>query len=348
MAIGALIDGSMDEAAEWIDAMGANRLRRERIDAIGHPVRKAWLAYERGLLDDAERLAEVGIAVAGTDGRGESHALVEVFVVKAKVAAERLAIDDAVRWAESAIELATSVGSPSRPILHHELAHEGMLEAIEARAGAEVALEACIAMTSAAVPDPLILRYRLMTAELLARAGRWDHCDRVLGQLPATPRRLLVEARVALGRHRAGEARSLLEAADASSWPLRQQIEAALLRHRAVTGDVDHLRRAVELGTTHGFVWTFVHEGAALSDELRRVVDADSQWCTCPWPRHCTPPLPPGHRFLTNFSSRCRFENWRCWNCCRLTSPRLNWPDGSTCRPTRSARISRRSTESSE
>ena len=237
----------------------------------------------------------------------------------------------------------------SRPMLHHELAHEAMLAAIEARAGAEAALEACIAMTSAAVPDPLILRYRLMTAELLARAGRWDHCDRVLGQLPATPRRLLVEARVALGRHRAGErevcSRQRTRAPGRCGSRSRQRC-CNIGPSRAMS---DHLRRGRR---ARGTTWVRLDVRPRGSRTQRRAPAGGRRRLAVAYnaARHGIARLRyhPDTGSSRTSSSRCRFENSRCWSCCRLTSPRSNWPDGSTSRPTRSARTSRRSTASSE
>ena len=274
MAITALIDESIGEAAGWVGALGSTGFGDEHFRAVGQPARRAWLAYEQGALDQADWLA--GIADEG--GRGAAHARVEALVVRAKVAAERLAAQEAAGWAERANELAAAVESPQRVMLHHELAHEALLASIELRDGVEAAVEACSAMASPAVPEPLMGRYRLMTAELLARSQRWDHCERILEQLPPTPRRLLVEARLAIGRNMLPAARRLLEEADTMSWPLRRQVEAALLLHCTAPDDRTHVIRAVALGAPCGFVWTFVREGDALGEVLRSVVDADSQW----------------------------------------------------------------------
>jgi LuxR family maltose regulon positive regulatory protein len=62
-------------------------------------------------------------------------------------------------------------------------------------------------------------------------------------------------------------------------WTTAQAVEAELLRHRTLPGVRVHLRRAVELGAGRGFVWTFVREGPAVVEGLRRLMaqDADAR-----------------------------------------------------------------------
>ncbi len=140
LAIAALLDGRPDEASKWIGLIATTRLRPERLRAVGFPARAAWLAFEQGALDHAERLADQGLDGAGVDGRGAPHALIELAMTKARVAVERVDLAEARRWAESAMELAARAGSPLRPMLHHELAHEAMLETIELEAGPAAAM----------------------------------------------------------------------------------------------------------------------------------------------------------------------------------------------------------------
>ena len=59
---------------------------------------------------------------------------------------------------------------------------------------------------------------------------------------------------------------------------MRRRIEAELLRHRAQPGEATHLRRALELGVTAGYVFTFLREGPLFTADLGRAVWAEPSW----------------------------------------------------------------------
>ena len=59
---------------------------------------------------------------------------------------------------------------------------------------------------------------------------------------------------------------------------MRRRIEAELLRHRAKPGESTHLRCALELGVTAGFVSTFLREGSIVAADLGRAVWGDQTW----------------------------------------------------------------------
>ena len=274
MALCAIVDDDLDEARRWVDTIAEMPALPERARVVGHPARRAWLALEEGRLDDADRLADISLAESGDERRGAAHAITELFVVKARSATERLDVDSADVWSERALDLAAEFGAP----LYRFLAHAATLGAIEARSGPTHASIVAEDMARGEVSGALLPRYHLLSAELAARAGRWDDADLHLENLPATPRRHLVDARVALGRGRSPSSLDLL--GDIGSLSLREQIETALLRHLTTAGETAHLHRALELGVHRGFVWTYLREGPDVITALGRLVAGDSRWAS--------------------------------------------------------------------
>ena len=272
MALCALVDDDIDAARRWVESIADTPALPERARAVGNPARRAWLAFEEGRLDEAEHLADTSLAESGDERRGAAHAITELFVVKVRLATERLDVDAADMWSERALDMAVELGAP----LYRFLAHAATVGAIELRSGSVHASTVADDMTWAEVSEGLLPRYHLLAAEVAARAGRWDSVMRHLADLPPTPRRRLVEADVELGRGEFAAARGLLE--DTGALPLRQQIRAQLLRHRATPHEMSHMQGALELGARRGFVWSYLCEGPEVVDVLRNLVGADSRW----------------------------------------------------------------------
>ena len=59
---------------------------------------------------------------------------------------------------------------------------------------------------------------------------------------------------------------------------MRRQIEAELIRHRAMPSESTHLRRALALGIDAGFVATFLREGPGVIADLGRAVWSEPSW----------------------------------------------------------------------
>ena len=188
-------------------------------------------------------------------------------------AAERVEVDEADAWAERAADLAAELGDP----LHQAIAREATILAIEARAGAAEALWR-LEQTAATVQltRQLRTRHALLAAELEARCGRFGDVERRLPSLPAGLRRTLLSCRITPDGLQLAELEELL--ASGRAWSTRRLIEAELVRHREQAGDGTHLRRAIELGVTEGFVSTFLREGPSVTADLRRAVWAEPSW----------------------------------------------------------------------
>jgi len=122
------------------------------------------------------------------------------------------------------------------------------------------------------MPSPIRARYALLAAEIEARTGAPKVAAEWLHGLPATPRRGLVEARIALDRGRYEEVGSLL--AGLGPLPLARRVEADLLLARIPT-QRQALERALDAGGPAGFVWTFLRDDPAVVDAVRRRVEAD-------------------------------------------------------------------------
>jgi LuxR family maltose regulon positive regulatory protein len=273
MAIVALFDGHLDEAASWVAAIEAATSTPERQRAFGRPARQAWLALERGLLADAERFADEALLYAGPELAAGSHTVVEVFAVKARVTAERAQVDEAASWAERAVDLADELGDP----LHQAIAREAMVATIEADAGSAEALAALERIaTTATLTTELRVRHCLLAAELAARCGRTDAAEEQIVRLPASRRRTLLAARIAADRGRDADVDALLTVDP--TWPTGRQIEAELVRHRARPLETTHLRRALELGVSAGFVSTYLREGPVVTADVGRAVWSEHRW----------------------------------------------------------------------
>ena len=342
--------GRLPRQSEWIDAIGATRFRTrtDRCRRLSRATRRGWrtsgLARRRRATGRTQRCKGAGDRGRGARTRGGDASSRQRSPPSAWPSTTPSA------WAESATELAASgrfadrdrcctTNSPTR-----RCSRRSRLVRVP-----RWRLEACVAMTSAAAPDPLMRRYRLMTAELLARAGRWDHCERC-ARVNSHPHPAGSWSRPA--SHSAASSRQRHEACSRVRTRARGRCASRSRQQCCCIGPSlairRHLRRAVDLGATNGFVWTFIREGPALRDELRRVVDADSQWRSTPLAAalHASD-HDPGTGTARTHRAALGPRTARCWSCCQLTSRRSNWPDGSTSRPTRSAPTSRRSTESS-
>jgi LuxR family maltose regulon positive regulatory protein len=274
LAIAHLVDGAVAPAARWVDAIAAGPTPPERLRAVGYPARRAWLAFERGDLEDAQQLADRTLAAAGPEARGAANAMIELHMVKALVAAERGDVDQADLSADRAMELATTLGAP----LYILLAHGARLAAVEARSGSQATLSAAVQLVRTDAPRPVRDRYGLLIADLAARAGQWVEAERHLEDLPPSPTRLLIDARVAIGLHRSAQAAGLLDEMDTAGWPRRRLIQFEVLRHTGQVGDTSHLQRALELGVTRGFVTSYARERCIHGATLRQLVEADPRW----------------------------------------------------------------------
>ncbi|MGE5211780.1 MAG: LuxR C-terminal-related transcriptional regulator, partial [Acidobacteriota bacterium] len=272
LALCALVDDDIVGARRWVEAIADTPALPERARAVGHPARRAWLALEEGRFDEAAQLSDASLAEIGDERRGAAHAITELFVVKVRLATERLDVDAADLWSERAVDLAAELSTP----LYRFLAHAAQLGAIELRSGSTTAASVANDLARGEVSEALLPRYQLLAAELAARAGHSDVASHHLADLPATPRRRLVEARVGLGRGGFAPARALLE--DTQGLQLRLQIQAELLRYLAAPDEIAHLDRALGLGARRGFVWTYLREGSEIVDALRRLVVADARW----------------------------------------------------------------------
>jgi LuxR family maltose regulon positive regulatory protein len=278
LSIADLIDGAVDDAARWIDAIGASPALAERARAVGHPARRAWLAFERGHLDEALQLADMSLVAAGTEQRGAANAMIELFMVKSMVASERQALDEAEVSADRANELAAVLGAP----VYIQLVDAAALTAVETRSGAAAALSAAIQLERADAPPPVRDRHRLVTAGIAARAGDWARAERLVADIRPCAMRTLVTARVAIGRGRPEAAVELLNGIDASGWPHRRVIEVDLLQHSCRPGDTAHLRHALELGVGNGYATSYLREDGVDRPTLRRLVDAQPGWRDLP------------------------------------------------------------------
>jgi LuxR family maltose regulon positive regulatory protein len=277
MTVNALVEDELPEATAWMNALWQSPRVPERGRSVGNPARRAWLEFERGALVEAEQRADTTLANAGDVRRGAGHALVEALVVKARVATERLDLDQADVWVEQAIELADHLRDP----LHRSIAREALVGAIEARSGAAEAQRALDEFAALAEFGPgLRQRHELLAAELAARAGRFDDAERRVADLPASTRRQLVLARVAVGRGGTvtKEDLPLIEANGAIS----RIIQAELLQHLSRRDEVEHLHRALEAGIDRGFVHTFLREGPLVAASLRRAVWQHRPWRSSP------------------------------------------------------------------
>jgi LuxR family maltose regulon positive regulatory protein len=289
LAIADLADGLVDGATRWVNMIGAGPTPPERLRVVGYPARQAWLALEEGNLAEAQRLADLSLAGAGAEGRGAANAMIELFMVKSMVASERQEFDDADAAADRATELATVLGAP----VYVQLAHSAVFAALEARSGARAALPVALELTRQDAPTPVLDRYRLATAGIAARAGDWGEAERLLVEIRPSPQRTLVAARVAIGCRRPEAAANLLVGLDTAGWPHRRLIEIELLQHLCRVGDTVHLRQALELGVSRGFVSSYIREPGVDDATLRRAIGADPRWRGTPLTEALTTQPPP-------------------------------------------------------
>jgi len=267
VAIAALVDEAPDARA-CVRAIACRPDIPERVVAVGHPTRSAWELFQRGRLDEAQHLADAALDAGARDGNAAVHAVVELYSLLAMLHLERHELEVAADWAARASARVERMD----PSLHRLLAESASVAVLEARSGPAEALAVVEGALRRRMPSPIRARYALLAAEIEARTGSPRVAAEWLDGLPATPRRHLVEARIALDRGRSEEAGSLL--AGIGPLPLARRVEADLLLARIPT-QRQALERALDAGGPAGFVWTFLREGPAVVDAVRRRVEAD-------------------------------------------------------------------------
>lgn len=271
-AIAALVDEAPD-ARTWVQAIASRPDIPERVLAVGYPTRRAWELFQRGRLDEAQDLAESALDAGARDGRAALHAVIELFSLVANLHLERNELETAAYWACRATERTERMESSS----HRFLADAASIAVVEARSGPAAALSVLEGSLRRRTPAAIRDRYFLLGAEIEARTGSLAVAAGWLGGLPPTPRRQLVQARLAVTRGHHHEAEELL--AGLGPLPLARRVEAELLRSRLAsrpqTPRSQTLRGALDVGTSAGYVWTYLREGRAMVDALRTTVDAD-------------------------------------------------------------------------
>jgi LuxR family maltose regulon positive regulatory protein len=272
MTLAELTDERLDAADRWMTAAASLPTLPERARTVGQPIRWAWSAFERGDLRTAERLTDDALFAGAADGRVAPHALAELYAVRARLAVERLQLAEGERWGELAVDLAAELGSP----LHQFLAAHAVMQGVEARSGPRAALAAGLQLLDTGLLPHLRTRVELLVAELEALTDQPASAERRIATLTDSPARRLVAARIALAHGGAIDLRA--QFGDVSSWPLRRQIESALLRHRARPTERLCIQRSLELGADRGFLRTYLREGSRLRESLARQIAGESRW----------------------------------------------------------------------
>jgi LuxR family maltose regulon positive regulatory protein len=252
----------------WTDQLDA----AAAICALGiagppEPVRDAVLigvdslvAFQRGRLGEAERLADEAVSRADRAGAPDHPDLFEALYTRSGIALERGDLDEAERLCEEAIRRS----EPSRP--PPILLSGVLLASIWAARGDVDSAFAAIERTRGAIPgdvrSSLTTRVDAAQARLLLDVGNRDGARVAIARIPSGTGRLLLESECALMGGDADLALDLLDGLAIDAMTLRVELERAVLHARIVSAlDEDSdgaLSHVLELGRPERFVRTVI------------------------------------------------------------------------------------------
>jgi LuxR family maltose regulon positive regulatory protein len=218
------------------------------------------VAFRRGRLVEAERLADEAMSRAHRAGAPDHPDLFEALYTLSGIALERGDVDDAERLCEEAIRRS----EPSRP---PPIVLSGVLLASiwTARGDVDSAF-AAIERTRGAVPgdvrSSLTSRIDAARATLLLDLGNQDAARAAVKRMPPGTSRLLLEAECSLMGGDAAHALGLLDRIPIDAMTPRVELERAVLHARIIAAlDEDSdgaFRRVLDLGRPDRFIRTVI------------------------------------------------------------------------------------------
>jgi LuxR family maltose regulon positive regulatory protein len=218
------------------------------------------IAFQRGRLFEAERLANEAVDLADEAGAPDHPDLFEALYTLSGIALERGNLDDAERLCEEAIRRS----EPSRP--PPILLSGVLLASIWAARGDVDGAFAAIERTRGAVPSDarssLTTRIDAARARLLLDLGNQDGARAAIERIPPGIRRLLLEAECSLMGGDAARALGILDRLPIAVMTHRVELERAVLRARIVSAlDADTegaFAQVVDLGRPDRFIRTAI------------------------------------------------------------------------------------------
>jgi LuxR family transcriptional regulator, maltose regulon positive regulatory protein len=257
--------GDLDRAERWLPGVARHpnpAIGRVHGSALGALVRLA-----RGDVDGALSLSERA-AGAVVDGHLGLHPVAfDAHVAHGQALVAKLRLDDAAVVIETLAELASEWRTPwfdlrARPLLVEYTAltqgWPSALALVSSWAG-----ESTRSDDDGSVTD-LAVQLDQLTARALLGCGRGADAEAVIGLLPASRRRDLLDARAALVAGRSDRVERAL--AEHEAWGFPDHLEALLLLAQARSSPADGatLRAAVELAASSGWLSPFAHVGRSL------------------------------------------------------------------------------------
>jgi LuxR family maltose regulon positive regulatory protein len=252
----------------WTDRLdAAAAICAEGIQGPPEPVRDAVLigvdslvAFQRGHLVEAARLAAEAISRAERAGAPDHPDLFEALYTLSGVALERGDLDDAERLCEEAIRRS----EPSRP--PPILLSGVLLASIWAARGDVDSAFAAIERTRGAIPgdakSSMITRIDAAQAKLLLDLGNQDGARAAIERIPPGIDRSLLEAECSLMGGAAEQALDILDQLPRVAMTTRVELERAVLHARIVAAldqDADDaLRHVLDIARPERFIRTVV------------------------------------------------------------------------------------------
>src|SRR5262245_33358092 len=245
--VASLIPVRCYRCADQLDAAAA--ICAQGIGGPPEPLRDAVLigvaslvAFQRGRLVEAERLADDAVSRADRAGAPDHPDLFEALYTLSGIALERGDLDDAERLCEEAIRRS----EPSRP--PPILLSGVLLASIWAARGDVDSAFAAIERTRGAIPgdvhSSLTTRIDAAQAKLLLDLGNHDGARAAIERIPPGAGRLLLEAECSLMGGDAAQALGLLDRLSIDAMTPRVELERAVLQARIVSALDEDTERA--------------------------------------------------------------------------------------------------------